>query len=331
MANRIRASVVQASTAAYDLAATLEKLESYARLAKQRDDAQLVVFPEALYSSFIATAAKLANAPRHSIGGYPKMSSFGLKVGDRRPEGRNEFLRYANAAIEIPSPTITRLEQLSADLSVFMVVGIVERDRGTLYCTVVFIDPSQGYLAKHRKILPTGMERTIWGRGYASTLPVPEVSFESVNGPALKARVSATICWENYMPLLRTFYYSKGTQIYCAPTVDAGSEWQITIKHIAREGRCFVLSACQYAEEKDFPEGHAVVDEAKRNPSNVMIGGGSAIVSPFGEVLAGPLLGEEGVLSADLDLDEIVKGKFDFDVVGHYSRPDIFKLTVSGL
>ncbi|TCD67848.1 Nitrilase [Steccherinum ochraceum] len=311
MANTIRASVVQACTAAYDLAATLSKLEHYARLAKERDGAQLVLFPEAF------------------IGGYPKMSTFGMKVGERKPEGRDEFLRYYNAAIEIPSPTITRLEQLSAELGIFLVVGIIEKDLGTLYCTVVFIDPSKGYLVKHRKLIPTALERTIWGRGDASTLYVPEVSFESANGSPVKARVSATTCWENYMPLLRTFYYSKGTQIYCAPTVDARPEWQSTMKHIALEGRCFVLSACQYAEEKDYPEGHAVDDEAKRDPSNVMIGGGSVIVSPLGRVLAGPLLGEEGVLTAELDLDDVIRGKFDLDVTGHYARPDIFKLTVN--
>lgn len=121
---------------------------------------------------------------------------------------------------------------------------------------------------------------------------------------------------------MRTFYYSQGTQIYCAPTVDARPAWQHTMNHIAIEGRCFVLSACQYAEEKDYPEGHAVADPANKASSNVMIAGGSVIVSPLGKVLAGPLLGKEGVLTADLDLDDIVRGKFDLDVTGHYARPD---------
>lgn len=121
---------------------------------------------------------------------------------------------------------------------------------------------------------------------------------------------------------MRTFYYSRGTHIYCAPTVDARPEWQHTMAHIALEGRCFVLSACQFSQEKDFPVDHAVRDSSKRDPENIMIGGGSVIVSALGKVLAGPLLGEEGVLTAELDLDDIVRGKFDMDCVGHYARPD---------
>lgn len=121
---------------------------------------------------------------------------------------------------------------------------------------------------------------------------------------------------------MRTFYYSKGTQIYCAPTVDARPVWQNTMVHIALEGRCFVLAACQYSQEKDYPPDHAVADANARDGENVMIAGGSVIVSPLGKVLAGPLLGGEGILTVDLDLDDIVRGKFDFDVVGHYARRD---------
>ncbi|OBZ78624.1 Bifunctional nitrilase/nitrile hydratase NIT4 [Grifola frondosa] len=294
MANTIRASVVQTCTAAYSLPETLEKLEKLARLAKERDGSQLAVFPEAF------------------IGGYPKMSTFGAVVGDRTPEGRDEFVRYANAAIEIPSPAISRIEEISKQTGVFLVVGIIERDVGTLYCTAIFVDPVEGFIAKHRKLQPTGMERIIWGQATVQT------------------KISATICWENYMPLLRTFYYSKGTQIYCAPTVDGRPAWQHTMTHIALEGRCFVLSSCQYAEEKDYPSDHAVLNSEKRDPSNVMIAGGSVIISPLGKVLAGPLRGGEGVLTAELDLDDVFRGKFDLDVTGHYARPDIFQLNVIG-
>ncbi|KAI0788661.1 carbon-nitrogen hydrolase [Abortiporus biennis] len=314
MTGKIRASVVQTATAAYSLPETLKKLEKYARIAKERDQSQLVVFPEAF------------------IGGYPKLSTFGVKVGIRQPEGRDEFLRYHSSAIEVPSAAVTEIERISKELDVFLVVGVIERDEGTLYCTVVFVDPVQGYVAKHRKLVPTAMERIIWGQGDASTLPVIEATFhgDETAKPDVKAKLSATICWENYMPLLRTFYYSKGTQIYCAPTVDARPDWQHSMIHIALEGRCFVLSACQYAEEKDYPSDHAVADENNRNPNNVMIAGGSVIISPLGTVLAGPLLGEEGVLTAELDLDDVVRGKFDLDVTGHYARPDVFQLQVNG-
>ena len=123
------------------------------------------------------------------------MSTFGVCVGERKPEGRDEFLRYHSAAIEIPSPTITRLEHISNELGVFIVTGVIEKDLGTLYCTAVFIDPIQGYVAKHRKLLPTAMERVIWGQGDATTLPVPEVSFNTGVASSVRAKLSATICW----------------------------------------------------------------------------------------------------------------------------------------
>ncbi|EGO05225.1 hypothetical protein SERLA73DRAFT_45017 [Serpula lacrymans var. lacrymans S7.3] len=302
MPNIVRASVIQTCTAAYCLSDTLDKFERLTRLAKERDGSQLVVFPEAF------------------IGGYPKMSHFGAVVGDRLPEGRDEFLRYYNAAIDIPSPAISRIEAVSKETDIFVVMGVIERDVGTLYCTAIFIDPEGGLVGKHRKLIPTGTERIIWGQGDGSTLPVIQKRFGALDSEATK--ISATICWENYMPLLRTHYYSLGTQIYCAPTVDSRPQWQNSMIHIAIEGRCFVLSACQFATEKDYPPGHAVSDTNNCHPDNVMINGGSVIVSPLGVVLAGPSREPEDILTANLDLDDIPRGKFDLDVVGHYARPD---------
>ncbi|KAG5634408.1 hypothetical protein H0H81_002081 [Sphagnurus paluster] len=311
MSRVIRASVVQTCSARFDLNDTLDKLERLTRLAHDRDGSQLCVFPEAF------------------IGGYPKGSTFGAVVGERAPIGRDEFARYHNAAIEIPSPAITRVEAVSRETGVFLVVGVIERDGGTLYCTVVFVDPELGYVGKHRKLMPTGVERLIWGQGDGSTLPVLEKEF-GVLGKAVKAKISATICWENYMPLLRTYYYSQGTQLYCAPTVDARPEWQSTMQHIALEGRCFVLASCQYAQAKDFPDEHLLFTNlSDSNPETMMIAGGSVIISPLGKILAGPLRDAEGVLTADLDLDDIARGKFDLDVVGHYAREDVFQLTVN--
>ncbi|TFY69388.1 hypothetical protein EVG20_g3178 [Dentipellis fragilis] len=314
MTNFIRASVVQTCTAAYSLTDTLDRLERLTVLAKERDGSQLAVFPEAF------------------IGGYPKMSTFGAVVGERSAQGRDEFLRYYKAAIELPSPALERIKKVSRETGVFLVVGIIERDGGTLYCTAIFVDPNQGFVGKHRKLMPTASERLIWGQGGPDTLPVIEAQFASSKAEetGVSAKLSATICWENYMPLLRTFYYSKGTQIYCAPTVDARPAWQHTMTHIALEGRCFVLSACQFAQEKDYPAEHPVADVSARNPETVMIAGGSVIISPLGKVLAGPLLEGEGVLTAELDLDDIARGKFDLDVVGHYARNDIFHLETTG-
>ncbi|TFY84010.1 hypothetical protein EWM64_g11 [Hericium alpestre] len=261
------------------------------------------------------------------------MSTFGAVVGERTPQGRDEFVRYYQAAIELPSPALSRVEQVSKETGVFLVVGIVERDGGTLYCTAIFVDPDAGLIGKHRKLMPTASERLIWGQGGPDTLPVIKKQFVSSKDDSaeVSANISATICWENYMPLLRTFYYSKGTQIYCAPTVDARPIWQHTMIHIALEGRCFVLAACQYAQEKDYPHDHPVADTSARNPEAVMIAGGSVIVSPLGKVLAGPLLEGEGVLTVELDLDDIARGKFDLDVVGHYARNDSEHISLFGV
>jgi len=176
--NTIRASVVQAATVFGSLDDTLQKLVKYTRIAKD-EGAELVVFPEAF------------------IGGYPKFSKFGTSVGDRTSEGRDDFVRYYKNAIDIPSPTIRHLESISSETGVFLVVGVIERDGGTLYCTVVFIDSEKGYVGKHRKLMPTAMERVIWGQGDASTLTVVDKTF----GEGVQAKITATICWENYMPL----------------------------------------------------------------------------------------------------------------------------------
>jgi nitrilase len=199
-----------------------------------------------------------------------------------------------------------------------MVIGAIERDGGTLYCSVLFLAPDGSLLGKHRKVMPTAMERLIWGFGDGSTLPVFDTS---------AGRLGAVICWENYMPLLRTAMYAQGIQIYCAPTVDDRDTWIPTMRHIALEGRTFVLSACQFARRRDYPADYECVmgDE----PETILIRGGSTIVDPLGHVLAGPVYGEECLLTADLDPGRIAEGKYDLDVAGHYARPDIFRLTVN--
>ncbi|KAI4527405.1 carbon-nitrogen hydrolase [Schizophyllum commune Loenen D] len=307
----LRASVVQTCCQEYSLDKTLDKLEELVRLAKDRDGSQLAVFPEAF------------------IGGYPKHSTFGAVVGERSPEGRDEYVRYHAAAIEVPGPAVSRIESISRETGVFLVVGVIERDGGTLYCTAIFVDPQQGYLSKHRKLVPTACERLIWGQGDGTTLPVVEKAFAGGEKGEVTAKISATICWENYVPLLRQYYYNQGVSIYTAPTVDARPVWQNTMVHIALEGRCFVLSANQFAQERHYPSDHAVRNADQRHEDNVMIAGGSMIVNPLGEILAGPLRGEEGVLTATLDLNDCVRGKFDLDVAGHYARPDVFKFSAN--
>ncbi|RJQ67528.1 MAG: carbon-nitrogen hydrolase family protein, partial [Desulfobacteraceae bacterium] len=187
-----------------------------------------------------------------------------------------------------------------------------------LYCTVCFFSPEGRLLGKHRKLMPTAMERLVWGFGDGSTMPVLDTSV---------GRIGAVICWENYMPLLRMYMYSQGIQIYCAPTADDRDTWLASMQHIALEGRCFVLSACQHLRRGDCPEKFDAIQGD--DPDTVLMRGGSCIIGPLGEVLAGPDFGGPTILRADLDLDRIPEGKYDLDTPGHYARPDVFSLQVN--
>jgi len=205
---------------------------------------------------------------------------------------------------------------------VFLVIGVVERAGYTLYNTVLTFDPLGKYLGKHRKLMPTALDRVFWGCGDGSTIPVYDTPL---------GKIGALICWENRMPLLRTAMYAKGVEIYCAPTVDCMTSWQASMTHIALEGGCFVLSAVPFTRRKNYPpppEYTFGVFEEEPSPESVVCSGGSVIISPSGTVLAGPNYEGEALLTADLDLGEIILAKFDFDVVGHYSRPEVLSLVV---
>ncbi|WP_290690274.1 MULTISPECIES: carbon-nitrogen hydrolase family protein [unclassified Haematobacter] len=295
---KIKAAVIQIGSVPFDASATVEKVGEHVRAASAQG-AELVVLPEALVSA------------------YPKGVDFGARVGGRLPEGRDAFLRYFDSAIDVPGTHTDRLAEICREARVHMVIGVIERDGGTLYCTVLFFSPEEGLLGKHRKLMPTAMERLIWGFGDGSTLPV----FETEIG-----RLGSVICWENYMPMLRMAMYGKGIQLYCAPTADDSDGWTASMRHIAREGRCFVFSACQYITRAAFPADYIPIQG--NDPETVLMRGGSVIVNPLGEILAGPVYGKEATLIAEVDMDDIARGKYDFDVVGHYSRPDIFSLIV---
>jgi nitrilase len=281
-----KVAVVQAGSIPFDTARSLEKALGFIRAA---DGAQLIVFPEAF------------------LGGYPKGMDFGARVGMRSPEGRKWFRRYFETAIDVPGPETDAIAEAALAQGTWVVIGVIERDGGTLYCTALMFSPQGELAGKHRKLMPTAMERIIWGFGDGTTLPVLDTGI---------GKLGAVICWENYMPLLRMTMYQKGIQLYCAPTVDDREIWPSTMRHIAYEGRCFVLSACQFTEAADYPDA-------------VGIKGGSVIVSPLGQVLAGPVYGEECVLRAEIDLGEIAEAKYDLDVAGHYARPDVFQLRVN--
>ena len=293
------AAVVQAAPVAFRPAATLSKAVELAGRARA-SGAELAVFPEAFLSA------------------YPRGQDFGAVVGSRSEAGRDMFLRYWESAIDVPGPITDGLSEMAGDLSLDIVIGVIERGGGTLYCSVLFFSPEEGMYGKHRKVMPTGSERLIWGFGDGSTLKVHETRH---------GNLGAAICWENYMPLLRYSLYRQNIQIWCAPTADARDSWTASMRHIAVEGRCYVLSANQYATRSDYPDDYpSVFGEAS---DEVMTRGGSCIVDPFGEVLAGPHYGSETILLAEIDPSNTIRGKYDLDVAGHYSRSDLFTFGVT--
>jgi nitrilase len=296
-------AVVQAAPILFDRDATIEKARRLIREAASQG-AELVLFPEAF------------------IPCYPRGLSFGMVVGSRDPEGRQLWERYWRNSIEIPSPATEALGEAAREEDVLLAIGVTERDgafsRGSLYCTLLYLGRDGRILGKHRKLKPTGAERLIWGEGDGSTLTVLDTDL---------GRIGGLICWENYMPLARTFMYAKGVELYLAPTADARDTWQATLRHIACEGRCFVLGCNQFVTKDMYPTDLAMRNELEDHP-DVMCRGGSVIISPLGDILAGPLYDEEGILRAELDRGAIVRSRVDFDAVGHYARPDVLRLLV---
>jgi len=296
---KVRVAVVQAGSVPFDTEACVDKAVR-------------------LTADAAATGAKVVLFPEAFIAGYPKGLSYGLVVGARDPVGREEFRLYLDAAIEVPGVHTLRLGEAAAAAGVYLVIGVIERELGTCYCTVLFFGPDGSLLGKHRKLMPTALERMIWGFGDGSTLTVVDSPY---------GRIGSVICWENYMPMLRMAMYAKNVALYCAPTADDRDTWLPSMRHVALEGRCFVLSACQFLRKRDFPDTVRV--SLGDSPDAVLMRGGSAIVGPLGNVLAGPNFEGETILTAELDLGDVGRGKFDFDVAGHYSRPDVFRLIVN--
>ncbi|MDX1435596.1 MAG: carbon-nitrogen hydrolase family protein [Anaerolineales bacterium] len=300
----LRVAVVQAAPVIFDREATLQKTLALTREAAA-DGAKLILFPEAF------------------IPGYPRGLTFGTVLGSRSELGRTLWEIYWASSMDVPGPDTELLGEAAREAQAYLAVGVIERDSefsgATLYCTLLYFGPDGSLLGKHRKLKPTAAERLVWGEGDGSTLTVVETPHGNIGG---------LICWENYMPLARTAMYSKGVDIYLAPTADARDSWQATIRHIACEGRCYVLSCNQYFTKDMYPADFEGASELIEQP-DVMSRGGSAIISPLGEVLAGPLFDKEGILCKDIDLSAVPRSRFDFDAVGHYARPDVFQLIVN--
>jgi nitrilase len=301
---KIKVAVVQAASVLFDKAESIKKA---CQLVEEAGNvgSDLVLLPEAF------------------IPAYPRGFTFGMKIGNRSEEGRALWKRYWENSIDTSGSEVKILGKAAKDAGVYMSIGVIERDGTsggeTLYCSMLYYSPEGNLIGKHRKLKPTGAERLIWGEGDGSTMPVFSTEFGKIGG---------LICWENYMPLARMTMYGKGVEIYLAPTADSRETWQATMRHIACEGRCFVLGCNQFVTKQMYPADLEIIEELADQP-DVMCRGGSVIIAPSGEVIAGPLWDKEGILYAVLNLNEITKAKVDFDVIGHYARPDVFQLNVN--
>lgn len=296
-----RVAVVQASPVLFDKDATIDKAVKLIEEAGERN-ADLIVFPE----SFIPA--------------YPRGFSYGFIVGSRTMEGREDWKIYYDNSVIVPSADTDRIAEAARNAGAYVCMGITERTEHncTLYCTTVYFGPDGKILGKHRKMKPTGTERLIWGDGNEGMLTTIDTEFGTVGG---------LICWENYIPLMRVALYEKGVSLYVAPTADNREEWQCTMRHIALEGRCYVISCNQYVTKSMYPDVFHYQNELEQL-SEELCPGGSCIVDPFGKYVVEPVWGKEEILYADLDMSKVPLSRMDFDPTGHYSRPDTFELVI---
>jgi nitrilase len=296
---KVKVAAVQAAPVVLEREATLLKLQALAEQAADHG-ARIVVFPEAF------------------VPAYPASQVFGPVFGGFTDERAGPaFERLARNSVEVPSPATDAIGRAAKKARAHLCVGVNERGKtGTLHCTLLLFGPDGALLQARRKLVPTHDERMVWGPGDA----VAPVAVETEHGP-----IGQLVCWENYMPLARYSLYRSGERIHLAPTADASDGWQASLRHIALEGRLFVVAVNQYVTRAMYPADFELKEALLAAPE-VLSRGGSAIVAPDGRYLAGPLYGEEGMLFAELDLAEVTRARQLLDVAGHYQRPDVFRL-----
>jgi nitrilase len=292
------AAAVQASPVFLDRDATVDKA---VRLIKEAagGGARLVAFPEAYvptYPDWVWRTKPWADGPARW------------------------YERLLDQAVIIPGPATERLGKAARDASAYVSIGVNELVGGTLYNTQLWLGPDGDVVGLHRKLMPTGGERLVWGFGDGSTMPV----FETPVG-----RLGGLICWENYMPLARYALYSQGMDILVAPTWDNSDMWVPTMRHIAKEGRIHVVGVTFCLRGSDIPDEIPGRNDLYGGDEDWLARGNSCIVGPEGELLAGPLEESEGIVAAELDLDRARVSRRQFDPVGHYARPDVFQLHVN--
>ena len=296
---KVKVAAVQAAPMVLEREATLTKLASLVAAAADLG-ARIVVLPEAF------------------VPAYPASAVFGPVFGGfSDPAAGPAFRRLFANAVDVPGPATVEIGRAARKARAHLCVGVNERTAtGTLHCTLLLFGPSGELLQARRKLVPTHDERMFWGPGEA----VAPRAVPSEHGP-----IGQLTCWENYMPLARYSLYRSGERIHLAPTADASDGWQATLRHIALEGRLFVIASNQFVTRDMYPADFELRAALERAPE-VLCRGGSAILAPDGRYLAGPLFGEEGILTAELDLGEVVEARQVLDVAGHYGRPDVFQL-----
>ncbi|KAJ8130475.1 hypothetical protein O1611_g3156 [Lasiodiplodia mahajangana] len=301
----VRIAAVQAAPVSFNLEKSLEKLTRLTAEAV-KGGAELVVFPEAFLSA------------------YPWRYAFDATIGAREPRGREWYRKYYESAVAIPSPAVDILAEAARTHNVYLEVGIIEKEGGTLYCTALLFGRDGTILLKHRK-------PNVWsgGRGAGDGLGVVQTDI---------GKIGTLICWENYMPAARMALYQQGIEIYLAPTADDLSTWTASMQHIAKEGRCFVVTVNSMTRVSDFPPDYPpfTSEHPDRRPDggeweadDIVNRGGSFVAGPLGTRLTEPLWDKEGIVYADLPMPAVTESRLDFDPVGSYSRPDIFTLTVN--
>ena len=296
---KVTAAAIQATPVFLDREATVERSEKLIHEAAT-NGAGLIVFPETF------------------IPGYP---DWVWRVPAWEGPSGELYERLLDNAVVVPGPATEAIGRAAKRGKAFVSMGVNEREPtgSTLYNTQLYFGPDGRLLAKHRKLMPTGGERLVWGMGDGSTLEVVETPF---------GRLGGLTCWENYMPLARFAMYAKGIDVWCAPTWDNSDGWISTLRHIALEGRVFVIGVAPLLRGSDVPDDVPGRQEVWGGEDDWMCRGATAIVGPGGEVLAGPLMEEEGILYAELDAATARRSRAEFDAVGHYSRPDVFRLSV---
>jgi len=295
METAVKVACVQAESVYFDRAATIDKID-------------------ALAAEIAANGARLALFPETFIPVYPSSRWARHLAGWDGGNARELYGRLARESITVPGADSERLADIARARGLWLAVGANELERGTIYNALLLYSPAGELALHHRKLMPTNHERLVWGLGSRTGL-------EAIQTDA--GKVGGLICWENLMPLARFALYETGVEVYLAPTADDSEDWHDSIRHIAREARAFVLSSCVFARASSYPDYVPLAE------GDELVGrGGSAILGPDGDYLAGPLWDEEGVLYAELDPQTLYEARQRFDPAGHYSRPDVFRLEI---